>query len=104
MTIEALLQGGPGFLFLHPTQSELQRALVDAGVRLPTPQPIFLESEKATPLSGYLMVETPELERFESALAQAVDASTERLVRQRRGEPAPDDAADLAWRSYLGML
>ena len=104
MTIEALLQSGQGFLFLLPTQSEIQRALADAGVRLPTPQPIFLEGEKATALSGYLMVETPELQRFEALLVQALEATTERLVRQRRGEAPPEDAADLAWRAYLAML
>jgi hypothetical protein len=102
--IEALLRGTQGFFFLHPTQSEIQRAMADAGVRLPAPQPIFLEGEKATALSGYLMVETPELLRFETALGQALDATTERLVRQRRGDAAPADAADLAWRAYLGML
>ena len=104
MSIESLLQGGPGFLFLHPTQSEIQRALADAGVRLPTPPPIFLEGEKPTAFRGFLMVETPELQRFEAALAQALDATTERLVRQRRGAPAPEDAADLAWRAYLSLL
>jgi hypothetical protein len=104
MDIASLLQDAPGFVFLHPTQAEIQRALADAVIRLPPPQPIFLEGEKASALHGYLMVETPELERFEAALAQALDAVTQRLVRQRRGEPAPDDAADLAWRAYLGML
>jgi hypothetical protein len=104
MTIEALLQGGQGFLFLHPTQSEIQRALADSGVRLPAPQPIFLEGEKATGLSGYLMVETPELQLFETVLAQALDATTERLIRQRSGDPAPDETVDPSWRAYLGML
>jgi hypothetical protein len=104
VTIEALLQGKQGFLFLHPTVSEIQRALTDAGVRVPAAQPIFLEGEKSTALSGYLMVETPELQLFETMLSQALEATTERLVRQRRGEAAPDDSVDPVWRAYLGML
>jgi hypothetical protein len=104
MDIVTLLQGAQGFVFLHPTQSEIQRALADTGIRLPAPQPIFLEGEKASALHGYLMVETPDLARLEAVLAQALDAVTQRLVLQRRGEPAPDDAAELAWRAYLGML
>ena len=104
MDIVALLQSAEGFVFLHPTQSEIQRALADTGILLPAPQPIFLEGERASPLRGFLVVETPDLLRFESLLEQALEAVTLRLVRQRRGEPASDDAAELAWRGYLGLL
>ena len=104
MEIVALLQSSPDFVFLHPNQGELQRALSDSGIRLPPPQPIFLEGERASALRGYLMVESPELRRLEELLVQALEAASRRLVRQRRGESAPDDAADLAWRAYLGLL
>ena len=83
MSIEALLQGGQGFLFLHPTQSEIQRALAGAGVRLPTPQPIFLEGEKPTGLSGYLMVETPELQLFETVLSQDLQDGRDFVLEHR---------------------
>lgn len=105
MEIVALLRSLRGsFLFLHPSRIEIQRVLEEMQIKLPPPQPVFLEGEKASPLHGFLLVETPELCRLEESLERAWTTSRDRLAAQRRGERLRDDAVEVAWRTYLRLL
>ena len=90
-------------VFLHPSQLDVRRVQALIDLDLPTPQPVFLEGEEASGISGFLLTESPKLRLLEEALAEALDTALLRQVRIRGGDAGRGDR-DEAWNRYEELL
>src|SRR5882724_1558971 len=71
MNPTSLLQLLPGpFNFLRQEVEEVRRLLPDLDKALPSPRPIFMEDESATPAKGFPILISPGMEALRNALKQ----------------------------------
>ncbi len=94
---------GP-FNFLHPEPEELRRLAAEGRFTLPTPQPIYLEEESATPLYGYPVLVSERLQALRQALIQYVLHEESFQVGIFRRQPTDRKAYGQAWETYLAHL
>jgi hypothetical protein len=105
MNPSSLLSLLPGpFNFLRRDPEEVQRVLPDLRRALPTPQPVFLEDEGATPLSGYALLLSEGMTALSAALRQYIHCEeTVQLAIQRR-DTYDRKPYNLAWERYRTLL
>ncbi|HEX6200076.1 MAG TPA: hypothetical protein VF150_07435, partial [Thermoanaerobaculia bacterium] len=97
-----LLQGP--FSFLRPDPEEVRRVAAAGRFTLPRPQPIYLEDEGATPLTGFPVLLSDRLRALRQALIEYV-LQEERLQRGiYRREPGDRKAYAQAWETYRALL
>jgi hypothetical protein len=94
---------GP-FNFLRPAADEVEALFPDVNRTLPWPRPIFLEDEESTPIHGFAVLLSPEVEALRAALEEhlEVEESVQVAVLGRR----PSDRQLLAqsWERYRKLL
>lgn len=90
--------------FLQREPEEIRRILPDSDRSLPPVQRIYLEDESATPLLGFPVLATPELQALERAFEQYVvqEEEVELAIVQREGFDS--QAFQGAWESYRLLL
>lgn len=94
---------GP-FNFLRPTAEEVRHLFPNAALLLPTPYPLYLEDETATPFQGFPVVQTEGLAALREGLAQYLDAEEEAQLAAVRREPFSRTAYSAAWNRYRTLL
>ena len=99
---EHLLRGP--FHFLRPTAEEVRRVFPEDQRLLPTPFPIYLDEESATPFHGFPILVSEGLEALRDALAQYVGVEEEAQLRALCREPFPRTAYTSAWERYRTLL
>lgn len=97
-----LLTGPFNFLLRDP--EEVRRILPDAERSLPPLHRVYLEDEAATPLPGFPVLSTPELDALERAFEQYViqEEEVELAIHQRSAFDSP--AFQGAWERYRLLL
>jgi class 3 adenylate cyclase len=104
MNPASLLQLPGHFNFLRRDSEELQRLLPDLHRALPTPQPIFLEDEGATPLQGFPILLSEGMTALATALRQYILCEeTVQLAIQRR-DTYDRKLYNAAWERYRLLL
>lgn len=105
MNPSSLLPLLPGpFNFLRRDPEEVGRLLPDLQRALPTPQPVFLEDEGATPLRGYPVLLSEAMQALAAALRQYVHCEeTVQLAIQRR-DTYDRKPYNTAWERYRSLL
>lgn len=97
-----LLQGQ--LSFLRPDPEEVRRVVAAGRLTLPRPQPIYLEDEGATPLTGFPILVSDRLRALRQALIEYV-LQEERFQRGiYRREAGDRKAYAQAWEGYRGHL
>jgi hypothetical protein len=97
-----LLQGP--FNFLRPDMEEVRRLVPELQRALPTPRPIFLEDESATPIHGFPIVMSPGMEGLRKALGQFLLAEETAQVAAARRDTFDRKAYAMAWERYAALL
>jgi hypothetical protein len=90
--------------FLKPSLQELQRLFPEGRRMLPSPYPIFLEDEAATPLYGFPVLIHPQLDSLREALAQYIEAEEMAQMSAIRRLPFPRSEHKAAWERYRSLL
>jgi hypothetical protein len=101
-SFEHLLKGT--FHFLRPTAEEVRRVFPEGLRLLPTPYPIYLEDESATPFQGFPVLMSEGAEALREALAQYIEVEEEAQLKALRREPFPRTAYASAWERYRALL
>lgn len=94
---------GP-FNFLRPEPEEIRRVASAAGLVLPRPQPIYLEEEAATPLTGFPVLVSDRLRALRDALIRYVLQEEQVQMGIVRREPSDRKAYANAWEAYRAHL
>jgi hypothetical protein len=95
----------PGhFNFLRRDPAELQRLLPELVRALPTPQPIFLEDEGATPLQGFPVLLSEKMTALATALRQYVQAEESLQLAIQRRDTYDRKLYNAAWERYRLLL
>jgi len=90
--------------FLEPEPEEIYRLLPEVSAHLPIPQRIYLADESATPVLGYPVLVTPELEELKEALAGYVLAEEEVQCRIHLRQSYDTSIHADAWERYRALL
>ncbi|HXO20298.1 MAG TPA: hypothetical protein VOA87_10300, partial [Thermoanaerobaculia bacterium] len=105
MNPTSLLQLLPGpFNFLRQDVEEVRRLLPDLQKALPSPRPIFLEDETATPALGFPILLSPAMEGLRSALkgyVLAEEAMQLAILARETHDRRPSTAA---WERYRALF
>ncbi|HEY2293295.1 MAG TPA: hypothetical protein VGM86_21555, partial [Thermoanaerobaculia bacterium] len=105
MSTTSLLQILPGpFNFLATDPEEVRRLIPDFPRVLPTPRPIFLEDESATPLQGFPLLLSGGLLDLRAALRDLLEAEEAVQVAGLRREGHDVRAHTQAWDRYTTLL
>lgn len=99
----AQLLRGP-FTFLQPSDEEVLRLLPEARRILPMPQRIHAEVESATPMVGFPILATAELDALGVALEESLIAEEEMQVAVLRRQPFDQKTFNARWDRYRGLL
>lgn len=92
------------FSFLRADREEIRRIFPTAGELLPEPQPIFLEKEDATPLNGFPIRCSKQLDQLRVALVEYLDAEEDAQVAfHERGTFDSRGYAE-RWERYRQLL
>ena len=94
----------PPLRFLVPDPRDLQEAFAAAVALLPPLQRIFLEDESATPLLGFPVLETAELNALEAALETFILSEERVQIAQIERDSFDPSEHEEAWRSYRDLL
>jgi hypothetical protein len=94
---------GP-FNFLSSDPEEARRLMPDLLRVLPTPRPVFLEDESATPLQGFPVLLSPGLLDLRSALREHIEAEEAMQVAGLRREGHDVKAHTQGWERYVALL
>jgi hypothetical protein len=94
---------GP-FNFLSSDPEEARRLMPDLLRVLPTPRPVFLEDESATPLQGFPVLLSPGLLDLRSALREYIEAEEAMQVAGLRREGHDVKAHTQGWERYVALL
>ncbi|HSM51889.1 MAG TPA: hypothetical protein VLA75_10845, partial [Thermoanaerobaculia bacterium] len=94
---------GP-FSFLSRDPAEILRLVPDAERSLPVPQQIFLEDEAATPLVGFPVLLSAELQALEEALETYLRFEEAVQVAVLARQPFDPGAYAVAWERYQALL
>jgi hypothetical protein len=97
-----LLQGP--FNFLRPDMEEVRRLVPELHRALPTPRPIYLEDESATPIHGFPIVQSPGMDGLRKALGQLLQAEESAQVATARRDTFDRKAYAMAWERYAALL
>ncbi len=98
-----LLQGP--FNFLRQDEEEIRRLMPDLQKALPTPRPIFLEDETATPLHGFPILLSQGLEALRASLRQYLHAEEiVQVAMARRDNSVDRKTYNAAWEHYRLLL
>jgi hypothetical protein len=97
-----LLQGP--FNFLRPDMEEVRRLVPELHRALPTPRPIFLEDESATPIHGFPILQSAGMESLRKALGQFLLAEETAQVATARRDTFDRKAYAAAWERYSPLL
>lgn len=97
-----LLQGP--FNFLRPDMEEVRRLVPDLQRALPTPRPIFLEDEGATPVHGFPILLSPGMDGLRKSLGQFIQAEEVAQVAAVKRDTYDRRAHALAWDRYSALL
>jgi hypothetical protein len=105
MNSSSLLPLLPGpFNFLRRDPEEVGRLLPDLQRALPTPQPVFLEDESATPLRGFPVLLSEAMQALATSLRQYIHCEeTVQLAIQRR-DTYDRKPYNTAWERYRSLL
>lgn len=105
MNPTSLLQLLPGpFNFLRQDVEEVRRLLPDLQKALPSPRPIFLEDETATPALGFPILISPAMEGLRSALKAYVLAEEAMQLAILARENHDRRPATTAWERYRALF
>jgi hypothetical protein len=105
MNPSSLLSLLPGhFNFLRRDLMEVQRLLPDLQRALPTPQPIFLEDEGATPLQGYPVLLSAGMVALAAALRQYIHCEEIVQLAIQRRDTYDRKHYSAAWEHYRTLL
>ncbi|HVT56860.1 MAG TPA: hypothetical protein VHR45_00530 [Thermoanaerobaculia bacterium] len=105
MNLTSLLQLLPGpFNFLRQDAEEIRRLLPDLQRVLPTPQPIFLEDETATPFRGFPVLLSEGMTALAAALRQYIFAEEEVQLAIQRRDTYDRKLYTSAWERYRILL
>ena len=105
MNPTSLLQLLPGpFNFLRQDPEEIQRLVPDLQRALPTPRPVFLENEAATPIFGFPILLSPGMTELRKALRQYVLAEEAVQLAILRRDTQDRKAYGAAWEQYRSLL
>jgi hypothetical protein len=94
---------GP-FSFLRPEPEEVRRVVAAGGITLPRPQPIYLDDEGATPLTGFPVLVTERLRALRETLIQYVLHEERLQMAIFRRQPSDRKAYAHAWDVYRAQL
>lgn len=97
-----LLQGP--FNFLRPDMEEVRRLVPELQRALPTPRPIYLEDESATPIHGFPILLSPGMEGLRKALGQFLLAEETAQVAAARRDTFDRKFYAMAWERYAALL
>lgn len=105
MNPTTLLQLLPGpFNFLRPDVEEVRRLLPDLRKVLPSPRPVYLEDENATPVRGFPVLMSDGMEAMRTALRGLVQAEEAVQIAILRRENHDRKAYNLAWERYRTLF
>jgi hypothetical protein len=91
------------FNFLRSDPAEIRRALPTVD-RLATPEQIFLENEKATPLVGFPLRTSRALAAMDAALGDFLQAEENAQFAYKNRDSVDTKAYTTKWERYRGML
>jgi hypothetical protein len=94
---------GP-FNFLRADMEEVRRLVPELERALPTPRPIFLEDEGATPIPGFAILLSPGMDSLRQSLAQYLFAEETAQLAAIRRDTWDRKAHAQAWERYSGLL
>ena len=94
---------GP-FNFLVPREDETGQLLGDLARSLPRPQPVYLEDEDATPITGFALLATPGMARLAQALEDHLLAEERVQVALCRRQPPDRAPLTASWEHYRELL
>ncbi|HEX3131781.1 MAG TPA: hypothetical protein VH394_30875 [Thermoanaerobaculia bacterium] len=97
-----LLQGP--FNFLRPDMEEVRRLVPELQRALPTPRPIYLEDETATPIHGFPILQSQGMDGLRKALGQFLLAEETAQVAAARRDTFDRKAYAMAWERYVALL
>lgn len=97
-----LLQGP--FNFLRPDPEEIRLLMPDLEKALPSPRPIFLEDESATPVHGFPILLSEGMVGLRNALRHYIATEEAVQVAVLRREAYDKRAHAGAWEKYLALL
>ncbi len=92
------------FAFLKPEPGEIRRVIPNSHDVLPEPRSIFLEDESATPLIGFPILLSPQLQVLEDALTGYLQAETEAQCAYLKRQPFDSRAYAARWERYRTLL
>lgn len=95
---------GGRFNFLRPSLDEMESLFPDAARMLPSPYPIYLEDESATPLYGFPVLVGPAITSLRESLDQVLAVEEEVQLAALRREPFPRTDYNQAWDRYRSLL
>lgn len=105
MNALGFLQQLPGpFNFLRIDADELRRLAPDFERTLPTPRPVFLEDEGATPVLGFAVAASERMEILRAALRQFLAAEEAVQISVLSREPLDRKIHTQAWDRYRSLL
>jgi hypothetical protein len=105
MNPTTLLQLLPGPLnFLRPDSAEIRRVVPDLRKALPSPRPVFLEDESATPVRGFPVLLSDGMEALRSALRAYLLAEEGAQLAILRRENHERKALTTAWERYRALF
>src|SRR4051812_10153242 len=102
MPLLQVLQGP--FNFLRPDMEEVRRLVPELQRALPTPRPIYLEDEAATPIPGFAILLSPGMDALRKALAQYLFAEEAAQLAAVRRDTWDRKAHAQAWDRYCALL
>ena len=94
---------GP-FNFLRLAPDEIEALFPDLNRTLPRPRPIYLDDEDATPVHGYAVLVTRELEALRDALEEHLLAEESAQVAVLRRSHSDRAALATSWERYRKLL
>ncbi len=105
MNPSSLLTLLPGpFNFLRRDPDEIARLLPDLQRALPAPQPVFLEDEGATPLSGFPVLLSEGMLALAAALRQYIHCEEDVQLAIQRRDTYDRKLYSTAWERYRALL
>ncbi len=97
-----LLQGP--FNFLRPDMEEVRRLVPELHRALPTPRPIYLEDESATPIHGFPILCSANMDALGKSLGQFLLAEEGAQVAAARRDTIDRKAYAQSWERYCLQL
>jgi len=94
---------GP-FNFLRPAGDEVEALFPDVNRTLPWPRPIFLEEEDSTPIHGFAVLLSPQVEALCKALEEHLEVEEAVQVAVLRRRPSDRQLLSQSWDRYRRLL